>query len=50
MECQAFLGLAMPGESLVLVGGFLAKHGLLDLGCLIFVVSAAAILGDTIGL
>ena len=33
----------------MLVGGFLAKHGLLDLGCLIFVVSAAAILGDTIG-
>ena len=49
MECQAFLGLAMPGESLVLVGGFLAKRGLLDLGDLIFVVSAAAILGDTIG-
>ena len=49
MECQAFLGLAMPGESLVLVGGFLAKQGLLDLGALILVVSAAAILGDTIG-
>ena len=49
MECQAFLGLAMPGESLVMAGGFFARHGLLDLGDLIVVVSAAAILGDTIG-
>ena len=49
MECQVFLGLAMPGESLVLAGGFFARRGLLDLGDLIFLVSAAAILGDTIG-
>lgn len=48
-ECQVFLGLVMPGETLVLAGGFFARHRLLDLGDLIFVVSAAAILGDTIG-
>ena len=32
LECQALLGLVMPGESLVLVGGFFAGQGLLDLG------------------
>ncbi len=48
MECQAFLGLAMPGESLLLASGFFARHGALDLGRLLFVISAAAILGDTI--
>jgi len=49
LECQAVLGLVMPGESLVLVGGFFAEQGLLDLGVLIFVISIAAILGDSIG-
>ncbi len=49
LECQALLGLFMPGESLVLVGGFFAEQGLLDLRVLIFVISSAAILGDSIG-
>lgn len=49
LECQALLGLIMPGESLVLVGGFFAEQGLLDPGVLIFVVSIAAIFGDSIG-
>ena len=49
LECQALLGLFMPGESLVLVGGFVAEQGLLDLRVLIFVISIAAILGDSIG-
>jgi len=49
LECQAVLGLVMPGESLVLASGFLAEQGLLDLGALIFVISSAAILGDSIG-
>ena len=49
MECQADFGLFMPGESLVMAGGFFARRGLLDYGVLIFVVSAAAILGDTLG-
>ena len=31
LECQALLGLLMPGESLVLVEGFFAEQGLLDL-------------------
>jgi len=49
LECQALLGLFMPGESLVLAGGFLAEQGSFDPVALIFVVSAAAILGDSIG-
>ena len=49
LECQALLGFIMPGESLVLVGGFFAEQGLLDLGVLIPVISLAAILGDSIG-
>jgi undecaprenyl-diphosphatase len=49
VECQAVLGLAMPGESLVLVGGFFAGQGVLDPVVLIAVISIAAILGDSIG-
>ncbi|MBU1565533.1 MAG: bifunctional DedA family/phosphatase PAP2 family protein [Proteobacteria bacterium] len=49
LECQALLGLFMPGESLVLVGGFFAEQGVFDLDILIFVISLAAILGDSIG-
>jgi undecaprenyl-diphosphatase len=49
LECQVLLGLVMPGESLVLLGGFFAEQGLLDPGDLIFVISVAAILGDSIG-
>ncbi len=49
LECSAFLGLVVPGESLVLVSGFVVALGLLDLGDVIVIVSAGAILGDTIG-
>ena len=49
LECQALLGLVMPGESLVLVAGFFAEQGMLDPGVLIVVISIAAILGDSIG-
>ncbi len=48
-ECQALLGLFMPGESLVLVSGFLAEQGMFEPGLLILVISIAAILGDSIG-
>ena len=49
LECQALLGLFLPGESLVLVGGFLASQGVLDPGTLVVVISLAAIVGDSIG-
>ncbi|MBI3802472.1 MAG: DedA family protein [Nitrospirae bacterium] len=49
LECSAFFGLVVPGESLVLVGGFLANQGALDLGDLIPLITLGAILGDSIG-
>jgi membrane protein DedA with SNARE-associated domain len=49
LECQAFLGFFMPGESMVMVAGFLAGQDVLDVRILIAVVAAGAILGDSIG-
>lgn len=49
LESAAFLGLIIPGESLVLVAGFLAAQGLLDLDVLITVVAIGAAVGDSIG-
>jgi membrane protein DedA with SNARE-associated domain len=49
LECQAFLGFFMPGESMVMVAGFLAGQDLLDVRVLIAVVAVAAIMGDSIG-
>lgn len=49
LESAAFLGLVIPGESLVLVAGFLAAQGSLDLDLLIITVAAGAAIGDSIG-
>lgn len=49
LECLPLLGFIMPGESLVLLGGFLAGQGLLDPEGLIIVIAVAAILGDSVG-
>ncbi len=49
LECQALLGLFLPGESLVLVAGFLARQGTFDSGYLVLVISLAAIAGDSAG-
>ncbi len=49
LESAAFLGLLVPGESLVLVAGFFAAQGLLDVGDLIVLVAIGAMLGDSIG-
>ncbi|MEO8187280.1 MAG: VTT domain-containing protein, partial [Burkholderiaceae bacterium] len=49
LESAAFLGVIVPGESLVLVAGFFAAQGLLDLDGLIVTVAAGATLGDSIG-
>jgi undecaprenyl-diphosphatase len=49
LECQAFLGFFMPGESMVMVAGFLAGQAVLDIRALIVVVAVAAIVGDSIG-
>ncbi|MEP7276410.1 MAG: bifunctional DedA family/phosphatase PAP2 family protein [Betaproteobacteria bacterium] len=49
LESAAFLGVIVPGESLVLVSGFFAAQGVLDLGVLILVVAVGAACGDSIG-
>ena len=49
LESAAFLGLFVPGESLVLVAGFFAAQGLLDLDVVIATVAAGAAIGDSIG-
>src|SRR5690242_18314414 len=49
LECQALLGLFMPGESLVLMSGFLAGQGVFDLDAIIVTVALAAIVGDSFG-
>jgi len=47
VECAAIFFL--PGETLVIIGGFFAAEGQLELGDLIVVVSVGAILGYCIG-
>jgi undecaprenyl-diphosphatase len=49
LESSAFLGLLVPGESLVIVSGVLASAGLFELPPLIGVVACGAVLGDSIG-
>jgi undecaprenyl-diphosphatase len=49
LECAAFVGLLVPGESLMLASGFLAHRGLLELDAVIVVAILGATLGDSIG-
>jgi membrane protein DedA with SNARE-associated domain len=49
LESSAFMGLLVPGASLVLVSGFLAARGVFATGDLIMVVALGAILGDSLG-
>ncbi len=48
-EAALFVGFVVPGETAVLLGGFLASRGHLDLVTLIVLVVVCAILGDTVG-
>jgi undecaprenyl-diphosphatase len=49
LECAAFLGLLVPGESLVLASGFFVHQGLLDLVPVMLAAAVGATLGDNIG-
>jgi membrane protein DedA with SNARE-associated domain len=49
LECAAFAGLLVPGESLVLASGFLAHQGVLSLDAVIAAAALGAIAGDNIG-
>jgi membrane protein DedA with SNARE-associated domain len=49
LECAAFAGLLVPGESLVLASGFFAHQGILELDAVMAAAAAGAIAGDNIG-
>lgn len=49
LESSAFLGLFVPGESIVIIAGVLSSQGYLDLGDSIAVISLGAVLGDSTG-
>jgi membrane protein DedA with SNARE-associated domain len=49
LECAAFIGFLVPGETAAIFGGFLASQGVLDLWIVGLVVSAAAIGGNLMG-
>ena len=48
-EAAVFLGFVFPGETAVLLGGFLASTGHVNVVLLAVVVVAAAIIGDSVG-
>lgn len=48
-EAAVFLGFVFPGETAVLLAGFLASTGRVSVVALGFVVVVAAILGDSVG-
>src|SRR3954468_21685704 len=47
LESAAFVGLLVPGESAVLVGGALAAHGDVNVVAMVAIVAVAAALGDS---
>jgi membrane protein DedA with SNARE-associated domain len=49
LECAAFLGLVVPGESLVLASGFFAHQGSLRLDAVLVAAALGAAAGDNIG-
>jgi undecaprenyl-diphosphatase len=49
LECAAFAGLLVPGESLVLASGFFAHRGILELDAVMAAAGVGAIAGDNIG-
>lgn len=49
LECAAFAGLLVPGESLVLASGFFAHQGILRLDAVMAAAALGATMGDNIG-
>lgn len=49
LETSAFVGLVVPGETVIVLAGLFAGSGVLNVGIIIGVASAGAILGDTVG-
>jgi membrane protein DedA with SNARE-associated domain len=49
LEASAFLGFILPGETAVVVGGFLSYEGKLPLALVLALACAGAIIGDSVG-
>ncbi|MCA9460267.1 MAG: bifunctional DedA family/phosphatase PAP2 family protein, partial [Nanoarchaeota archaeon] len=49
LEAIPLVGLFAPGMLIVIIGGFFAKIGILEIGDVIFFASTGAIIGDLIG-
>ncbi len=49
LETSAFLGLLVPGETVVVMAGLLASRGIIELGDVIWAASLGAVMGDTVG-
>jgi undecaprenyl-diphosphatase len=49
LECAAFVGLVVPGESLLLASGFFAHEGILVLPAVMAAAALGAIAGDNLG-
>jgi undecaprenyl-diphosphatase len=49
LESSAFLGLFIPGETIVVLAGFLSAHGYLDLAGSMAMIALGAVLGDSVG-
>lgn len=49
LEAAAFIGLVIPGETAMLLGGVLAANGRAGLGLMIVAASTGAVLGDSLG-
>jgi membrane protein DedA with SNARE-associated domain len=48
-ECAAFIGLILPGETALLIGGALAATGRINLVTMIIVAAVSAVVGDSVG-
>ncbi|HUD69251.1 MAG TPA: DedA family protein [Acidimicrobiales bacterium] len=48
-EAALFVGFVLPGETAVLLGGFIASQGRINIAVLCVLVVAAAVVGDTVG-
>ena len=49
LEANPLTGLVVPGMTFVILGGFFAKLGILEIGDVIWVAALGAIIGDLIG-
>ena len=49
LESSPLFGLLIPGQLIVIAGGFLAKLGILEIGDVMWVAAVGAIVGDIIG-